>query len=398
MAAAPLPAPTMAEILRARTPNALPSEALDQIESEIDSTIGAARVRAAPLPDWAAVVPSMAPRGMDPVVAATNAALQQDSEKAMSSAYDKAADAARQRVQAILARTQNAGISDRDKWLALALGGARMAASRNPYFFGAAGEGAETGLQNFTDADRRAKQLALQQGQQEMAGEQFANAAGSQAENRVIRREDIAARAQARLDALKARAEELDQRSQDRALDREARTQAAADALAARHEIAQLYAQNRVDVANIKAAARKEWAPEPLQKALDTWEKNKDDPELGPLSWTRVQKVAGLKTPQDVEMFAQRMAATDLRSEPVPPKDPEAYKAARVQQYKQMMGASAAPAAVPAVPAAAPTVGPAPGPNAAIPARPTGVPPAAKFSPSQGKWWWQDASGNWQSN
>ena len=394
MAAAPLPAPTMAEILRNLAPGGFdPATGVLSGAIQLPDTGGAAQT--AQLPDWATVVPSMAPRGMDPVVAATNAALQQDSEKAMSSAYDKAADAARQRVQAILARTQNAGISDRDKWLALALGGARMAASRNPYFFGAAGEGAETGLQNFADADRRAKQLALQQGQQEMAGEQFANAAGSQAENRVIRREDIAARAQARLDALKARAEELDQRSQDRALDREARAQAAAEALAARREIAQLYAQSRVDVANIKAAARRDWAPEPLQKALDTWDKNKDDPELGPLAWTRVQKVAGFKTPQEIEIFAQRSAATDLEREPVPPKDPEAYKAAKVQQYKQMMGAPA-PAAPTA--AAAPTVGPKPGPNAAIPARPTGVPPAAKFSPSQGKWWWQDASGNWQSN
>lgn len=31
-------------------------------------------------------------------------------------------------------------------------------------------------------------------------------------------------------------------------------------------------------------------------------------------------------------------------------------------------------------------------------ARPTGVPPGAQYSPSQGKWWWKNDKGQWQSN
>ena len=33
----------------------------------------------------------------------------------------------------------------------------------------------------------------------------------------------------------------------------------------------------------------------------------------------------------------------------------------------------------------------------AVPTRPEGIPTTAKYSPSQKKWWWQDAQGNWKS-
>jgi len=62
--------------------------------------------------------PGMAPRG--PVAEeATNP------EQDMQSAYDKASEAARARVAAILAKGQGAGASDKDKWLSLALAGAQ---------------------------------------------------------------------------------------------------------------------------------------------------------------------------------------------------------------------------------------------------------------------------------
>ena len=32
-----------------------------------------------------------------------------------------------------------------------------------------------------------------------------------------------------------------------------------------------------------------------------------------------------------------------------------------------------------------------------VPAIPSGVPSSAKYSPSQGKWWWQE-NGQWKSN
>lgn len=197
--------------------------------------------------------PGMAPRG--PVAEeATNP------EQDMQSAYDKASEAARARVAAILAKGQGAGASDKDKWLSLALAGAHMAGSRSPTFFGGLGEGAAAGLQNYMSADQRAKQNAMRNTQVELEGEGMAERAGGQAENRVIRREDIKARSQARLDALQARKEELEARAQDRSLDREARADAARLAAETRTEIAKLTsgdrrysADQRVEAAKVRA-------------------------------------------------------------------------------------------------------------------------------------------------
>lgn len=38
------------------------------------------------------------------------------------------------------------------------------------------------------------------------------------------------------------------------------------------------------------------------------------------------------------------------------------------------------------------------GAGAVVPSRPAGVPEGAQFSPSQGKWWWQEKNGSWRSN
>lgn len=130
-------------------------------------------------------------------------------QAAAVSAYEKASQAARERVQAILAQQEGAGISDRDKWLSLALGGARMAASRNPTFFGALGEGAEAGIQNFAAQDRLAKEQARARTGQQLQAEQIAETAGDRAERRVNQAEDRRLRHLERKDTIAARREEL---------------------------------------------------------------------------------------------------------------------------------------------------------------------------------------------
>lgn len=195
--------------------------------------------------------PGMAPRGM-PAENATSP------EQDMQSAYDKASEAARARVAAILSKGEGAGISNRDKWLSVALAGAHMAGSRNPTFFGGLGEGAAAGIQNFTQLDQRARQEALRRTQTELEGEGMAERAGDRAENRVIKREEIGARKQGRLDALQARKEDLEARRDDARLSREERAHAAQLANETRLEIAKLTVGGRENVANIAAQARRD--------------------------------------------------------------------------------------------------------------------------------------------
>ena len=184
-------------------------------------------------------------------------------QAAALSAYERASQAARERVQAILAQQEGAGISDRDKWLSLALGGARMAASRNPTFFGALGEGAEAGIQNFAAQDRLAKDQARARTGQQLQAEQLAETAGDRAERRVNQAEDSRLRHLDRKDRNQARAQELEfrykdlqQRAADTRLSREERAEAAREATAARLEIAKIYSGSRENVAGTAADAR----------------------------------------------------------------------------------------------------------------------------------------------
>lgn len=272
--------------------------------------------------------------------------------------------------------------------LALAKAGFAMMASRNPYFLGAVGEGGQAGISAF-DAARR------QRLDRQVRGASMLSAA-----------EDRSDRAQDRKDTLAYRYAALKSAAEDRALSREDRAAAAKEANAMRLEIAKLTAASRETVAGTNADARTEAAriraeraaagvTEPLQKAMDTYDRVKDDPALGPIAWQRVMHVGGFKSPQDIEQFAQRMASSDLKAQLTPPADPDAWREQRLQYYRRMMNPSGKGASAPSpAPAAEKPAAPVP---SGVPQRPSDVPAGAKFSPSQGKWWWQE-NGQWKSN
>jgi len=439
MAASIMQAPTLAERLRAINAlqmaqrGALPSPALDRIEGEIDQTLAAARRPTAqpqaqpsvavsePMPQQVDVQPPyQLPQGQtapmpraavaDPAVAAADAGMAAEAEADTRSAYEKAAEAARLRMQAILAQTQGAGASDRDKFLALALGGARMAASRNPTLFGAAGEGAEAGIGAYQQADQRAKAEALRRAGQEMEGEAAAERAGARAEDRVIRREDIAARKQARLDALQARKEDLQARRDDARLSREERAEAARQLRETQVEIAKITAASRESVATTAADARVKAAetaaaaraaraagapPARIREAEALVEKGKA-PDFGTAYDMVRAGVNDLATYQRNVQAAKvdlRKGLTDITGKLTIPEE-ELEERAR-DLVRSRVGSAPGPAAT------APAAAPAPAPQAApaagsIPKPPQGVPQGARYSPSQGKWWWQE-NGQWQS-
>lgn len=230
-------------------------------------------VSGVPAPPAPAPRPEAAAQAAAQAVAESGGTPEQQQAAALS-AYERASQAARERVQAILAQQEGAGISDRDKWLSLALGGARMAASRNPTFFGALGEGAEAGIQNFAAQDRLAKEQARARTSQQLQAEQIAETAGDRAERRVNQAEDIRFRHLDRRDRNEARAKDLEfrykelkQRSEDNRLSREERAEAAREATAARLEIARLYDQSRRYTADQNLAGRRYTADQNLERS-----------------------------------------------------------------------------------------------------------------------------------
>ena len=233
------------------------------------------------------VAPTPAPRGAaSPAAAAApgaTAAPEPTAAQAATadadesqSAYNTASDAARKRITEILDAQKSAGISDKDRWLSLALGGARMAASRNPYFLGAAGEGAAAGLEDYTAKDKLAKDQARAETGQRLQGEQLAETAGDRAERRVNQKQDIKFKHLDRQDRNAARREELDYRydalaqaAQNAALSLEERRQAAKEALEVRKEIAQLSDSGRRYAADQNLAGRKYTADQNLVRSRE---------------------------------------------------------------------------------------------------------------------------------
>lgn len=101
--------------------------------------------------------------------------------------------------------------------------------------------------------------------------------------------------------------------------------------------------------------------------------------------------------PQQIKMAADKLAQKeldDLMSVGEGPDDPDKFFADKSAQHVKEWTASAGQ---PMPGAASPAPSPAAAPTG-IPARPQGVPPTAKYSPSKNNWWWQNAQGAWAHN
>ena len=116
-----------------------------------------------------------------------------------------------------------------------------------------------------------------------------------------------------------------------------------------------------------------------------------NDPQLA------YQAAIGKREPsqQDLKIAADKLATQrldDLIRQGQTPDDPQAFIAQTSKSYLDHWNAGE-PAHSPT-----PAAGATPPAANAFPAHPAGVPANAQFSPSQKRWWWKSATGQWQHN